>query len=219
MKNTSCSFALLLLIGLSCQPAADQLSDSLPHRVAKAYGYENMKDVEEMTYTWNVRRDSVTVLSRNWTWNPQKGNVSYTGPDTTGHYTLAEKTEAHASLDQKFINDKYWLIFPFQLAWDTGYSYEEVKDQRSPIQGLPTTKLIIRYNESDGYTPGDAYDLYIDDNYRIKEWVFRRGDGPEGRAMTWENEKDFDGITIAMDHKNDAGEKALWFTDVEVKRK
>ena len=218
MKN-NLIILLPLLLFMSCEQPGSSLNDSLPHKVAKAYGFEKMEDVREMAYTWNVRRDSVTVLSRNWKWNLEKGEVAYAGPDTTATYILAEKTEAHNSLDQKFINDKYWLIFPFQLVWDTGYSYEEVADQSSPIQGIPTTKLIIRYNESDGYTPGDAYDLYIDEDYMIKEWVFRRGDGPEGRAMTWENEKEFDGIKIAMDHKNEEGEKVLWFTDVNVVKK
>ncbi len=217
MKNIL--LLLLFILCISCEQPRSTLSDSLPHKVAKAYGFENMENVREMAYTWNVRRDSVTVLSRNWKWNLESGEVSYAGPDTTATYTLASKTEAHNSLDQKFINDKYWLIFPFQLAWDSGYSYEKVENQTSPIQEIPTTKLIIRYNESDGYTPGDAYDLYIDEDYKIREWVFRRGDGPDGRAMTWENNQDFDGITIAMEHKNDEGVKTLWFTDVEVTKK
>ncbi|MFC4872664.1 hypothetical protein [Negadavirga shengliensis] len=211
----------LTLIGFmffSCQ-SPEKVPEGLPGQVSRAYGFDRLESVASISYTWNVRRDSVTVDTRDWSWDLEKGEVFYSGPDTAVTYLISEKTDALESVDKRFINDKYWLLFPFQLAWDTGYESEVIEDQNSPIHNERTTKLIIRYNDSDGYTPGDAYDLYIDDNNQIREWVFRRGDGPEGRAMTWENVQDFEGIKIALDHRNDAGEKTIWFTNVTVKQK
>ncbi|MEX2512375.1 MAG: hypothetical protein WD398_05680 [Cyclobacteriaceae bacterium] len=219
MKNTThLLLSLGLLFSLSCSSGENNKSASLAMKVANAYGYDHLDDVKSISYTWNVRRDSVNVLVRDWSWDISKGEVYYSGPDTTVTYLISEKPDDLDEVDQKFINDKYWLLFPFQLAWDTGFEQEIIENQTSPISGKTTTKMIVRYNESDGYTPGDAYDLYINDKNMIEEWVFRRGDGPEGRAFTWENIKDFDGVKITLDHFNADGEKVIWFSDVKVTR-
>jgi hypothetical protein len=120
------------------------------------------------------------------------------------------------TIDGGFINDKYWLMFPFQLVWDTGYTYTIMENIPAPISGQSSTQLTIVYNQEDGYTPGDAYDLFLDENYLIKEWVFRKGNGIEGRPLTWENEKDFNGVKFATEHKNDDSIKFIWFTGIEV---
>ncbi|NHE55677.1 hypothetical protein [Cyclobacterium plantarum] len=219
MKNSFVFLGFLLILISSCSPETKESEDSLPMKVAKAYGFDHLDEVKSISYTWNVRRDSATVLVRDWAWDLENGEVSYSGPDTTATYLIANKTKAVESVDQKFINDKYWLLFPFHLGWDEGYEAEIIENQRSPINADPTTKIIIRYNDSDGYTPGDAYDIYIDENHMIKEWVFRRGDGPEGRAFTWENVADFGNIKIAQDHHLENGEKIIWFTNVEVVKK
>jgi hypothetical protein len=113
-------------------------------------------------------------------------------------------------------------MFPFQLAWDTGYTYETVEDVPAPISGANTTKLTILYNSGEpkapglGYTPGDAYDLYLNEDLMITEWVFRRGNGVDGRPITWDNVKDFGPIKFATDHSNDAGQRFIWFSNIEV---
>lgn len=210
-------FPIFILIAfVACTGPQGDEEKSIPHKVAEAYGYENMEDVESIHYTFNVQVDSATVRSRSWRWNVKSNEVYYEDPDTSLTYSLMEKDSTLNDIDNRFINDKYWLLFPFQLAWDTGYEYETLPDQTAPISGENTTKLTIVYNDSDGYTPGDAYDLYLDEDHRIKEWVFRRGNGAEGRPMTWENVRDFKGIEIALDHKDASGKTFLWFSDVAV---
>src|SRR5690606_7615850 len=189
----------------------------LPLQVADAYGFDQMEEVEVMEYTWNVRGDNNTVRSRSWQWNVQTGDIAYAGPDTVLSYNSSDKDTALGAIDHRFVNDKYWLLFPFQLAWDTGYEYEALPDQTAPISGDNATKLTILYNNEDGYTPGDAYDLFLDDENNIIEWVFRKGNAATGRAMSWENVRDFDGIKIALDHKDKSGNTVLWFSDVSVK--
>lgn len=211
------SYLILALLCAACSTATRETADSLPHKVASAYGFEHFEEVDEIRYTWNVRVDSATVRSRSWIWKPSAGEVQYVGADTSLSYFLSDKDSSLNAIDSRFINDKYWLLFPFQLAWDTGYDYEVSEGEQAPISGASATKLTIVYNNEDGYTPGDAYDLYLDDQYQIKEWVFRRGNGPSGRAMTWENVKDFQGLKITLDHRDEQGNLALWFSDVEVR--
>jgi hypothetical protein len=72
-------------------------------------------------------------------------------------------------------------------------------------------------DDAGGYTPGDAYDIYYDEDYIIREWTFRKGNSPEPTlSTTFENYKDFNGIKIAIDHKMAKGNWNLNFTDVSV---
>jgi hypothetical protein len=212
MKNLLLSLSFLALMA-SCQQR-ETLPDTLPMQVAKAYGFENWDQVKSIGYTWNVQRDSVTVASRTWKWNIQDSTVSFADADTSFTYSLT--ADSLPEKDGAFINDKYWAMMPFQLAWDTGYTYEVTEKARSPIQGLPSTKLSILYGTEGGYTPGDAYDLYLDTNHHILEWTFRKGNAPEGRTWTWEKAAAYGPIQLSLEHKDAAGKRFIWLTDVTV---
>lgn len=215
---------LLVLLSSLCLASActpkDEIPDTLPFQVAKAYGIENIEKINSIAYTWNVQRDSVTVFSRDWKWNIKDSTVYYSGEDTTLTYSL--NADSLPPQDKGFINDKYWLMFPFQLAWDSEYTYEVVENVNSPLKGTPSTKLTILYNSGEpaalgmGYTPGDAYDLYLDENHKILEWTHRRENGSEGRSMTWENEENFGPLSFATTHANMEGKRTLWFTNIKV---
>ncbi len=218
MKNYLFLLSFLWMIS-SCEQKS-QMPDTLPFKVAKAYGIENFDKVNSIAYTWNVQRDSVNVLSRDWKWNIKDRTVYYSGPDTT--YTYSLDADSLPKADGGFINDKYWLMFPFQLAWDTGYTFESFENVPAPISGKNSTKLTILYNSGEptspgmGYTPGDAYDLYLNEDLLITEWVFRRGNGVDGRPVTWDNVQDFGPIKFATDHSNDSGQRFIWFSNIEV---
>ena len=197
----------------SCQQK-EVVEDTLPMKVAKAYGFDNFDQVNSIAYTWNVQRDSINVFTRDWKWNLRENTVYYSGPDTTMTYSL--DADSLPPVDRGFINDKYWMMYPFQLAWDTGYTWDSEENVASPIGGTNATKLTIVYNSEDGYTPGDAYDLYLDENYKSLEWTFRKGNGLDGRTWTWENEQSFGPITMATDHKGQDGQRVIWFTNVKV---
>lgn len=216
MKTIYFSIAAALWLGFGCNSAHRQDEDNIPMKVADAYGFDEFATVSSLRYTWNVRVDSATVRSRSWEWNPKTGEVGYSGTDTSLVYFESKKDSTLDEIDGRFINDKYWLLFPFQLAWDTGYEYEVSTDETAPISGAEATKLTVVYNQEDGYTPGDAYDLYLDEEYKIMEWVFRRGNGTTGRPMTWETVKDYNGLKIALEHKDDKGNLVLWFSDVTI---
>ncbi|MGY6560228.1 MAG: hypothetical protein ACXIT9_13195 [Nitritalea sp.] len=212
MKKYSYYLIVLMVLALgACQTAAKE--QSLPEKVAEAYGFSALEGLKQVQYTWNVQAGERRI-SRTWTWNMAEQRVTYADADTTFQYALTETPLPE--IDAAFVNDKYWALFPFQLMWDSGYTYEVEENAESPISGAVATKLIIRYNDSDGYTPGDAYDLYLDERFMIREWVFRKGNGAEGRAFTWEQEEQHAGITLSTMHRNAAGERFIWLTDIEV---
>jgi len=103
------------------------------------------------------------------------------------------------------------------LVWDTSATISESQKVKSPINKKQLNMITILYSDKGGYTPGDAYDIYYDKNYLIREWVFRKGNSKEpSLTNTFENYKDFNGIKIAIDHKKDNGYWNLNFTDVSI---
>ncbi len=183
-------------------------------QVANAYGFENWDQVEEIRYTFNVLRGKKHT-ARTWTWRPNDGLVTLekqdADPVTYKQSEINEDTPKDLrKIDHHFINDVYWLLYPFQLVWSNPAVTDE-GDTPLPIGEGSARKLITQYPDEGGYTPGDAYDLYLDNNNLITHWVFRRGGGDKGNAMTWENNIDLGPIKVCTDHYNADKSFRLWF--------
>lgn len=123
--------------------------------------------------------------------------------------------DSEKSIDSKFINDSYWLLFPFQMEWSNA-KISDPKEATAPISGDQMKMLTVSFPSEGGYTPGDSYDIYYDDDLMIQEWVYKSADGGREMATTWEDYKNYDGIKIARSHKNKEGNFELFFTDIEV---
>ncbi|MBC7651443.1 MAG: hypothetical protein H7101_06825 [Deinococcales bacterium] len=207
----------VLLSSLATMYAQNSASD-IAQRVADAYGFANFKNAKFITFTFNVKRDT-TVTFRSWNWNVADNIITMTTQKETVTYKRDTiQSAASKSVDQKFINDQYWLIFPFHLIWDSGSTLTTKAAQISPISKKEQTMLTIQYNNKDGYTPGDAYDLYLDANFMITEWSYRRG-GAEKPSLstTWQDNILVNGLTIATNHVNADGKFSIYFNDVTVK--
>jgi len=181
--------------------------------IAKAGGLEVFSEVQSIAFTFNVQLPE-KVLTRSWVWEPKHGQVTAVHENKT--YDHKSPAEADKKTDAQFINDQYWLLFPFHLVWDTDTKLTLAEEKiPAPISGTPFQRLTIQYG-SGGYTPGDAYDLFFDDDYIVREWIFRKG-GSETptRVTTWEDYKTFSGLNIAQDHRGPDNFR-LWFTDVKV---
>ncbi|NNG09928.1 MAG: hypothetical protein HKM92_07130, partial [Arenibacter sp.] len=131
-------------------------------------------------------------------------------------YNRKEVDSTTSKVDAAFINDKYWLLAPINILWDEKsitYNYDE--SSIAPISNDSLPKLTIVYGNAGGYTPGDAYDFYLADDYRIKEWVFRKGNAPEPSSITtWEGYEQIEGLAVSTMHKNKEGNFKLYFTGV-----
>ena len=80
-------------------------------------------------------------------------------------------------------------------------------------------KITVKYNDKDGFTPGDMYDVYVDKDLRISEWAFHKGGSPEPSLITtWEDYKDFNGLQITQNHISKDGKFRLYFTGIKVER-
>ena len=214
------SYSLLILFVwfvVSCTPSEEQ-NLTVGERIAKAHGFDSFSDVTELKYTFNVQRDTL-LFGRSWQWEPQSGDIVYSRDEERIEFNqFSDMDDEMKRIDHRFINDKYWLLFPFQLVWDTDVSYIQEENKPAPISGEVSHHVIVSYSANGGYTPGDVYELFCDDDWIIREWIFRRGGEAEPSIIcTWEGYQEMNGMMIATDHRNQDGSFRLFFTGLEVK--
>lgn len=222
MKN---SILLLFIITgfVSCKDSStepettnEETEISIVEKIARANGIEHFDEIEKLNYTFNVKVNDTLRTSRAWEWNTKTGEVSLSVNDSTFSYNHKKQAGEFPDTDQKFINDQYWLLFPFHLVWDK-MEYEHQTEASAPISGKQMQKIIVTYPPGAGYTPGDVYEIYFDDDYIIKEWTYRRGGSNENPfSATWEGYETFDGVKISTSHKNADGNFELFFSDIAV---
>lgn len=225
MKNIIPSLFLVALLILSCKtdkkketPATPIEETTILQKIAEANGYKHWKNVSEIKFTFNVDRPD-GHFDRTWIWRPKtKGITAITGMDTLT-YNRSDMDSIAIKTDTGFINDKYWLLAPFNLIWDQkNFKYDYMDESEAPLSGKKMHKLTIVYNDEGGYTPGDAYDFFFGDDYIIKEWNYRKGNRVSpSLSTTWEDYINKSGIKIATVHKDAPGDFKLSFTDIEVK--
>ena len=218
MRNLLIVFSLIFIC--SCQQdqksSTPEVELSEAEKIAVAHGFENWNNVKEIEFTFNVDRDTIH-FERSWKWSPKTDDVWVKMGENTISYNRSEMDSSSLNADKGFINDKFWLLVPFQLVWDDSTTISDSKKVQAPISGDELNMITILY-KAGGYTPGDAYDIYYDDEHLIKEWVFRRANSAEpSLTNSFENYQDIGGLKIALEHKKAEENWNLNFTDVVVK--
>ncbi len=204
-------YGLLFLLFTYASASTSELANSL----IKKYGMENFKNVKEIHFTFNGKLLGLGP-SRSWIWKPQSDSVTYV--DEKKSYSRKTMDSSFKAIDAKFINDQYWLTFPFHLAWDKEIRItQEDSLMESPIKKEKLNKLVITYAQAKGYTPNDIYELFITPEGEIKEWIYyKQGNMKGGYSFTWEKTANFSGLLFSQEHKGPAGFR-VYFTDILVK--
>lgn len=202
------------------EPVVDNNKKKIPttiEAIASANGLQHWDKVKEIKFTFNVDRDS-SHYHRSWSWKPKNDMVTLISEQDTITYNRTQLDSISIKADQRFINDKYWLLAPFNLVWDAAsFTSKHEAKANAPISNIEMQKLTIVYKNKGGYTPGDAYDFYFQGDFSIKEWVFRKGNQQEPSMITsWEDYQKFNGIKIAKTHMLHEGNRKLYFTGIEV---
>ncbi len=220
MKNYLVTLTVIgmLSTGFTLVDLEDTQETNILEKVANANGFENWEKVEELTFTFNVDRDT-THFERSWVWKPKTNDITAITAQSTLEYNWADMDSIANKTNGGFINDKYWLLAPFQLVWDSdNITHSLTMDAQAPISKKPMQKLTIVYGNEGGYTPGDAYDFYFGDDLMVQEWVFRKSNQEEPSMMTtWEDYEDINGLKVAKMHQMPASNFKLYFTGVSVK--
>lgn len=189
---------------------------TIQEQIAKAHGFDNWDQVNNLQFTFNVDREG-NHFERSWSWNPKTNDVSMVMAGDTIQYNRQAIDSTSLNADRAFINDKYWLLVPFQLVWDTSASITEPIKMEAPISKDSLSKITISYGSEGGYTPGDAYDIFYNDEFLIKEWIFRKSNAEQPSLInTFENYISINGIKFAQDHKQQDVDWNLNFTNIKI---
>jgi len=207
-----------MFLMMGCNAYAQNTAQKTAVKLARKYGVKKFKNVNSLAYTFNVQRDT-NVTSRGWFWDVKNNTITMTTAKEKVTYKRDTiKSKEMKAVDARFINDQYWLLYPLHVVWDAGTTLTLKEDTLSPIGKKKTKMLTVQYNKVDGYSPGDAYDLFIDKNYQLLEWVYRSGGVAKPSLMTtWEHPIKAKGLTIPTVHVNETGKFRIFFTGVEVK--
>lgn len=223
IKLTTLIFCILLAACKNDSAKTEQQSSpqelevqTLAEKIAYAHGYENWSKVEQFEFTFggNIKEPK---SGRSWQWKPKTNDITMMTSSDTISYNRNSMDSLALKTDPAFINDKFWALIPFQLIWDEGLTISEPIKAEAPISKTELSKVVMTYSNEGGYTPGDAYDLYIDEDYMIREWSFRKGNTEEpSLSNTFENYSNYNGIKVAQDHKFGEGDRNLLIRNVKV---
>jgi len=233
MTNSRCNTAtrLLPVFGVLVLAATSWAQQRPPivEKLAKTYGLESFGQIEAIRYTFNLQFPGLN-LSRSWTWEPKSGQVTYEGKDKSGKpvkvtylrsQLSSQPADVKNEIDPGFINDQYWLVFPFHVYWDTSANVEDAGMQKLPLGKGSAERVVVKYPSDGGYTPGDTWELYVGSDNRVQELVFHHGGKtkPSVVIATWAGYKKAGPLLISTDHRGTADGKPLrlFFSDVSVK--
>ncbi len=198
-------------------PAAEQM--------AKTYGLDSFGQIEGIRYTFH----GITG-TRTWEWEPKTGKITYEGKDKDGNpvkvtYLRSELSSQSDTvkneIDPNFFNDQYWLLFPLHVAWDHSSTVTDEGMQKLPLGEGSGERIVVKYASEGGYYPGDTWELYLDADHRVAQFVFHRGSSkkPSLIIATWEGYKKAGPLLISTEHSGtaDGGPFHEFFSDVAVK--
>jgi len=219
------TFGILLI--LSPASEAQQLPP-IAEQMAKTYGLDSFGQVEGIRYTFNVDLPGLK-RSHTWEWDPKTDTVTYDGKDKNGKPIKVTYQRSQLSsqsdtitkeVDPAYLNDQYWLIFPFHVVWD-GATVTDEGMHKLPSGKGSAELVVVKYRSDRGYTPGDTWDLYVGPDKRVEEMVYHRGGNtkPSLVIVTWEGYKKAGPLLFSTDHRGTADGKPvhITFTNVSVK--
>ncbi len=200
-------------------------------QVAKTFGVDSWDQVEAIRYTWNGEITGLFKAAHKWEWEPKTGKVSYEGTDKDGKpvkvtYMRSELSSqpdnVKTAVEPAFVNDNYWLLFPFHAYWDTSANVTDEGMKKLPAGVGSAEHVVVKYPaELGGYTPGDTWELYVGKDDRVEYLVFHHGGDkkPNQVNASWVGYKKAGPLLFSTEHRGNADGKPLhiFITNVAVK--
>ena len=208
-----------------------QTRSPILERVAKTYGLDSWNQIEAIRYTWNGEIPGLFKVAHKWEWEPKTGKITYESTDKDGKpvkvaydssQLSSQSDQVKNEVEPSFVNDNYWLLFPFHAYWDTSATVSDKAAQKLPIGAGSATLVSVKYPaEAGGYTPGDTWDLYVGKDDRVQAMVYHRG-GPKKPTLvtaSWTGYKKAGPLLFSTEHRGTADGKPLhiFLSDVAVK--
>lgn len=203
----------------------------IAEQIAKVYGIDSWGQIEAIRYTFNLDIPALKLkISHAWTWEPKADRVTFEGKDKAGNPVKvtyvrsqleSQPDNVKKEVDPGFINDQYWLVFPFHAVWDSGATVEDKGMQKLPTGKGSARHVVVKYPSNIGYTPGDTWELYVGADDRVQQMVFHHGGTakPNTVVATWAGYKKAGPLLVSTDHHGtaDGTPLTLSFSNVAVK--
>jgi hypothetical protein len=235
MKNLSrldviCRLAFSMLLILPATLGAQQRPPII-EQIAKTYGIDSWDQVQAIRYTWNVDIPGLFKASHKWEWEPKTGKITFESTDKDGKpvkvtydssQLSSQSDQVKNEVEPAFVNDNYWLLFPFHAYWDTSATVTDQGMKKLPIGAGSAELVSVKYPaEAGGYTPGDTWDLYVSKEKRVQQFIYHRG-GPKKPSLvtaTWAGYKKAGPLLFSTEHRGTADGKPLhiFISDASVK--
>ena len=217
---------VLVLVATSWAQTRPQVAEN----IAKSYGLDSFGQIDAVRYTWNAQFPGVN-LSRTWTWEPKTNTVTFEGKDKDGKPVKVSYMRSELSsqpdnvkneVEPAFVNDNYWLLFPFHAYWDTSATVTVTEKQKLPIGKGTATLVSVKYPaELGGYTPGDTWNLYVGAEGRVVQFVYLRAGAkkPSNVTTTWAGYEKAGTLLVSTEHRGTADAKParIFFSNVAYK--
>src|SRR6266481_3559527 len=189
-------------------------------QTAKTFGIDSWDQIQAIRYTWNGVITGLFKAAHTWEWEPKTNKVSYGGKDKAGkpvkvtyiRTDLSSQSDAVKNeVDPAFINDNYWLLFPFHAYWDTSASVTDQGMHKFPAGNGSANLVAVKYPNEGGYTPGDTWELYVGKDNRVQQFVYHRGGSkkPSLVTATWAGYKKAGPLLVSTEHRGTADGKPL----------
>jgi len=212
--------------------AGAQERPPIVQQLAKTYGLDSWEQIEKLRYTFNVE-SAVVKVARSWEWDPSTDLITYEGKDKDGkpvkltylRSELDSQSDAVKNeIDPAFVNDQYWLLFPFHVTWDASATVTDEGMQKLTLGQGSAQRVVVKYPSGGGYAPGDTWELYLGADHRVEEMVYHGGapgiqKRPNLLIVTWTDHKKAGPLLVSTDHRGTADGKPIrvFLSDVSVK--
>src|SRR3977135_943745 len=221
-------FSMLLILPATL---GAQKRTPILEQIAKTYGIDSWDQIQAIRYTWNVDIPGLFKASHKWEWEPKTGKITFESTDKDGKPVTvtydssqlsSQSDQVKNEVEPAFVNDNYWLLFPFHAYWDTSATVTDQGMKKLPIGAGSAELVSVKYPaEAGGYTPGDTWDLYAGKDNRVQAFVYHRG-GPKKPSLvtaTWTGYQKAGPLLGCTEHRGTADAKPLhlWISDVAVK--
>src|SRR5580692_10607298 len=123
-------------------------------KIAKTYGIDSWDQIQAIRYTWNGEITGLFKAAHKWEWEPKTGKVSYEGTDKDGKpvkvtydssQLSSQSDQVKNEVEPAFVNDNYWLLFPFHAYWDTSATVTDEGMKKLPVGAGSATLVSVKY--------------------------------------------------------------------------
>ena len=203
-----------------------QVATGNPGReISKVYGVDDAYRIEGLSFVIRTQ-DGKVQRRREYTWDVGDDRVEYRGKGPSGlpievtyrRDQLAKGDAAlNSTIDQWFVDDQFWLLFPFHLTWEKRLITVKSEPQKMRIEPGVSDCLIVQYPEG-SKTAGDTYEIYYTPDHLIREWAYLPNGATEPKfATTWERNAKAGPFLFSLEHRAKDGAVKVWFDRVSVK--